>query len=228
MRLVALAATACTLAAAGAVPATAAAAKPKPKPIPKVCNLIVDDADDANSQGTIPASDASVDIVGGDVASNAKTITAVLRIKALTNPNPQSPAGQAYYVLFNVKGLADTLTLSAGLYPTGNQFSYGYQGVDPNTGVNTSYTLGDAAGKITGNEIRISVDIAKFPQAKSLKAGTKLTTLTADARHVYGQRVVASQQVGPARAPLGGVTLTFDDAIGKTYTLAAPSCVKVG
>jgi hypothetical protein len=227
MRLVAAFATACTIAAAGAVPATAAAPKPAPKPKP-VCNLIVDDADDANSSGTIPASDPSVDIVGGDFASNAKALTAILRIKALANPNPRAPLGQAYFVSFNVKGLADTLTLSAGLYPTGNQFAYGYQAVDPNTGVNTSYTLGEATGVVKGNEIRISVPVAKFPQAKSLKVGNTLTTLTADGRAVFGQRVVPSQQVGPARAPLGGLTLTLDDAVGKTYTLGAPSCVKVG
>lgn len=208
--------------AAFAVPALSA-----PAPAP-VCNLIPDVKGDATAS-TVPG-DASVDIVGGDFASNAKQITAIVRLDKLANPNPQSPTGQSYFVVFNVKGVADTLTLSAGLYPTGNEFKYGYQGVDPTSGVNTSYTLGDATGVVdmAKSELRITADIAKFPQAKSLKAGNRVTTIVAEARRVYGQRVVPSQQVGPARAPLGGVTLTFDTADGKAYTLGARSCVPVG
>lgn len=219
MRLVAGFATACTIAALAAVPAEAA----KARPAPKVCKLIVDDEGDMTAPG-----DASVDIVGGDFASNGKQITGIIRLKTLTNPNPQAPLGQAYFLTFTVKGTSDQLTLGAGLYPTGNQFTYGYQGVDPTLPINTSYTLGEAKGVVNGNEIRITADIAKWPQAKFLKNGNKVTTLKADARRVYGQRVVPSQEVGPARAPLGGVTLTYDDATGKTYTLGAKSCVAVG
>ena len=220
MRLVAGIATACTLAAIGAVPAHAA----KAKPAPAVCKLIFDDEADY----TVPDGDASVDIVGGDFASNGKQITGIIRLKGLTNPNPRSPLGQAYFIEFTVKGSSDILTLSAGLYPTGNQFGFGYQGPDPVLPINTSYTLGEAKGVIAGNEIRITADIAKFPQAKLLKNGNKVTTLEANARRVYGQRAVPSQQVGPVRAPLGGLTLNYDDATGKTYTLGARSCVAVG
>jgi hypothetical protein len=225
MRLVAGLATAATLAAIGAVPAEAA----KPKPPKPVCNLVVDDKGDATAS-TVPG-DTSVDIVGGDFASNAKQITAIIRVDKLVNPNPQAPLGQSYFATFTVKGLADTLTLSAGLYPTGNQFQFGYQAKDPKTDVNTSYTLGDATGSVdlAKGELRISADIAKFPQAKSLKVGGQVTALGLEARRVYGQRKVPSQDT-PAgvRVPLGGVTLTFDTAAGKKYTLGAPSCVKVG
>jgi hypothetical protein len=222
MRLVAGLAAA-TLAAIGAVPAHAA---PAPKP---VCNLVVDDKGDSTAS-TVPG-DTSVDLVGGDFASNAKTITAVIRVDKLVNPDPQAPFGQSYFATFTVKGLADTLTMSVGLYPTGNEFKFGYQGVDPNTGVNTSYTLGDATGSIdlAKGELRVSADIAKFPQAKSLKPGGLVSTLVLEARRVYGQRKVPSQDT-PAgvRVPLGGVTLTFDTADGKKYTLGAKSCVAVG
>ena len=195
----------------------------------KVCNLVSDAQGDATAS-TVPGDDA-MDIVGGDFASNAKQLTAVIKIAKIVNPNPESPLGQSYFMVFNLKGTADTLSVSAGLYPTGNEFKFGYQGVDPNTGVNTSYTLGDATGVIdtAKNEIRVTADIAKFPQAKFLKPGNSVTTLTAEARRVYGQRVVPSQQ-GPAgpRIPLGGATLTFDTATGKKYTLGAKSCVVIG
>jgi hypothetical protein len=225
MRLVAGIATAATLAALGAVPAEAA----KPKPPKPVCNLVVDDKGDS-TWNNVPG-DSSIDLVGGDFASTAKQITAVIKVDKLVTPNPQSPLGQAYYAAFTVKGLADTLTLSVGLYPTGDEYKFGYQATDPNTNVSTSYTLGDATGSYDAakGELRVTADIAKFPQAKSLKAGGQVTKLTLDARRVYGQRKVPSQDT-PAgvRAPLGGATAIFDTADGKKYTLGAPSCVKVG
>lgn len=225
MRLAAGLLAAATVTAVAAVPASAAP-KPKPKPVPKVCNIIADDPGDASNASQIP-SDDSQDIIGGDFASNGKKLTGIIRLKSLAQQNPRAPLGQAYYVLFKIRGSDDVLTLSAGLFPTGNEFTYGYQGKDPNTDVNTSYTLGKAAGEVKGNEIFITADIAAFPQKALLKNGNSVTELTAEARGVYGQRVVPSQQVGPARAPLGGVTLTFDTATGKPYVLGNPSCVAI-
>ena len=40
------------------------------------------------------------DIVSADVASNANTLTAVVRVAKLANPDPQSPLGQAWAVYF--------------------------------------------------------------------------------------------------------------------------------
>lgn len=225
MRLTVGLLTACLVATAAATPATAA---PKKKPVPKVCNIIADDPGDAFLGASQVPSDDSVDIVGGDFASNGKKLTGIIRLKALAQQNPRSPMGQVYFVIFKVKGIEDTLTLSAGLYPTGNQFQYGYQAPDPNIPVlNVSYTLGNAVGVINGNEIRITADIANFPQKAFLKNGNSVTTLTAEARYVYGQRVVPSQNVGPVRVPLGGLTARLDDATGKAYVLGAPSCVAV-
>jgi hypothetical protein len=195
--------------------------------VAKACKLITDDAGDS-VYNNVPGDD-SVDIVGGDFASNAKKITAIVRVKQFTDPDPQSPLGQIYFVVFTVRGVPDELTLSANFLPNGVSYKYGYQGTDPASGLNTSYTLGDATGTRVGNEIRISVDVAKYPQAKKMKVGTAVTAITAEARRLHGQRVVPSQDtpVG-VRAPLGGVTTTWDDAAGKKYTLGAPSCVAVG
>jgi hypothetical protein len=220
MRLATGLATACTIAVVGVVPASAAPAKPK------ACNLIVDDKGDS-AASAVPG-DESVDILSGDLASNAKTVSGAIRLSKLTNPNPQAPFGQVYFILFSVKGSPDTLTLSATLSPAGTQFKYGYEGVDPNTGVNTSYTLGDAQGTVSGNEIRIWADIAKFPQAKLIKPNVKTTLLEAEARRMYGQRFVPSQEAGGVRVPLGGVTLVFDEAAGKSYYFGQSSCLPVG
>lgn len=222
MRLIAGLVAAATITAVAAVPASAA--KAKPKPVPKACNVIFDDAGDAKAQPSAP-NDDSIDIIGGDFASNGKKLTGVVRLKALQQQNTKSPLGQIYMLIFKVAGTTDTLTISASLVPNGNQFHIGYQANDPTTGVSTSYTIGNAVGKITGNEIKVSAEVGKFPQAKFLKNGAKVTSLTAEARYLYGQRAVASQNVGPVRVPLGGVTLRFDEALGKPYTLGAPSCV---
>ena len=196
--------------------------------VAKACKLISDAPGDA-VYNNVPGDD-SVDIVGGDFASNAKTITAIVRVKQFTDPNPQSPLGQIYLVAFTVKGVPDELTLSASYLPNGVQYKYGYQGTDPTSGLSTSYTLGDATGTRAGNEIRISVDMAKYPQAKGLKTGKSVSGITAEARRLHGQRVVPSQDlpVVGIRAPFGGVTTTWDEAAGKKYTLGAPSCVAVG
>lgn len=216
------------MAASGLAAGAEAATKPKPKPVPKVCKLIVDAPGD--SAASAAPGDEAVDIVGGDFASNGKQITAIIRVAKIVETNPNSPLGQSYFMVFGVKGTDDVLSVSAGLYPTGREFKFGYQGVDPNTGVNTSYTLGDATGVVdtAKNELRITADISKFPQAKFLKPGGVVSSMTAEARRVYGQRAVPSQDAGGARVPLGGVTLTFDTAEGKKYTLGAPSCVAIG
>ena len=221
MRLVAGAVTAATIAALGAVPAHAAT-----RAVPKVCNIVTDPPGD--STASVVSGDDSVDIVGGDFASNAKTITAIIRLKGFKQSDPQAPLGQSYFVIFSVRGVADTLTMSAGFYPTGTEYKFGHQGVDPVLPLNTSYTDGDATGLVKGNEIHISADISKFAVAKSLKPGAQVTSISVEARRVYGQRAVPSQNVGPARAPLGGLTLTYDTASGKKYTLGAPSCVAIG
>jgi hypothetical protein len=216
MRLAATLVTACTIAALGAVPASAAKAKP-------LCNVIVDGSGDAKFASA--PSDDSLDIVGGDFASNGKTITAIIRLKGFANPSPQSPLGQAYFVVFNTPSTGDVLSLSATFTPTGTYYKYGYDATDPVLTLKTSYTLGDAVGAQNGNEIRISVDVAKFPQAKFLKNGAKVTGIQAQARRLLGQRAVPSQNVGPARAPLGGLTLELDTADAKPYVLGTKSCV---
>ncbi len=197
---------------------------------PKVgCNIIMDAAGDDTVVAT--PTDPSVDLISGDVASDAKTLTAVIRVTKLANPNPRAPFGQSYFMVFSVKGSPDPLYVSAGVYPTGNEFLFGYQAVDPTNGINTSYKLGEGTGVVDldKSELRVHVPLAAFASRAKLPKGAKLSGLTAEGRVLFGQRLVPSQAVGPSpRIPLGGVTLTADTAEGKTYLLGAPSCVAVG
>ena len=210
----------------GSVLSGVAVAAPAPKP---VCQLVKDAKGDA-TYNNVPG-DSSVDITSADVASDGKTITGVIRVDKVVNPNPQAPAGQAWFVKFNVKGAPEILFLSARAYPTGDKFVFGYTAPDPNTDVNTSYTLGTATGVIdtAKNEIRISTAAAGFKVAKAnIVKGAKLSGLLADSWRIAGQGAVPSQEVGPARAPLGGFLLPFDSATGGSYVVGTKSCVALG
>jgi hypothetical protein len=124
--------------------------------------------------------------------------------------------------------------MSARTYPQGMKYVYGYQAEDPNTGVNTNYALGDAAGAVdtAKGEIHISVPVKGFVDGAKAKLapGAKLAGLSATVDRIVGQGFVPSQSPAPGapRVPLGGFLLAFDDAAGGTYVMGTPSCVAVG
>lgn len=211
---------------AGSLLTGAASAAPQPKP---VCQIVKDGKGDAK-YNNVPG-DGSVDITSADVASDGKNITGVVRVDKLTHPNPQAPFGQAWFVKFSVKGAPEILFLSARAYPHATTFVYGYTAPDPNTGINTSYTLGEAKGMLdmAKNEVRFWVDAAGFKTAKAnIVKGTKLSGVGADTWRIAGQGVVPSQQVGPVRVPFGGFLLPFDAAEGGSYVVGTKSCVALG
>src|SRR5687768_3148932 len=77
--------------------ATTASAKPK-----AVCNLVSDAKADAG-YNNVPGADGD-DIVSADLASDATTLTGVVRLAGLSASDPQAPLGRNYSVLFNGPG----------------------------------------------------------------------------------------------------------------------------
>jgi hypothetical protein len=209
-----------------------ASAAPKAKPAKPVCNLVTDAKGDAG-YNNVPGADGD-DIVSADIASDGTTITGVLRAAGISANDPQAPFGRNYSVLFTAPGSADLLFLSARTYPQGTKFIYGYQAVDPTSGVNTNYMLGDATGVVdtTKSEVHVSVPIKSYIDGAKAKLapGAKLAGLTATVDRIAGQGFVPSQVLVPGtpRAPLGGFLLPFDDAAGAPYFMGTPSCVVVG
>ena len=215
----------------GALVVTGSAQAAKVKP---TCKLVVDGKADnklsPTGNGGVPGS-PSTDIVSADVASNATTLTAVVRVAKLANPDPQSPLGQAWAVYFLAPRNPTLYFLVARAYPTGNHFYFGYQGSDPNLPLTTLYPVYEGKGvlDLAKSEVRISVPLKAIASTVKLPKGSRLGSLEAKAMEIAGQGVVPSQNVGPARAPLGGLSETMDDAVGKTtYPMGAPSCVAVG
>ena len=187
----------------------AGAATPKP-----VCNLVTDAKGDGTGfvvtdQDVLP-NDDNLDLVSGDVASNAKQITAVIRTAAQAMSDPSAPTGRAYYANFTAGG--KQLFLAVRLDATGaGTYTGGY--ID-----GTRTTLGDATGvvDVEKKEVRITAPLSLFAPQAALKPGTKITDL-----NLLAQRYVGA--AGP------GATPSADDAVGgKAYTAGAPSCVVVG
>lgn len=229
---VTLLAAALVIGGAGYASAAPAKAKAKPKPVAPVCNLVVDEKGDAK-YNNVPGA-AGDDIVTADLANDATTITGVVRLAGMSANDPQAPLGRNYSVLFTAPGSADLLFMSARTYPQGPKFVYGYQAEDPNTGVNTNFSLGDASGVVdlAKGEVRISVPIKGYVDGAKAKLapGAKLAGLTASVDRIGGQGFVPSQVLVPGtpRVPLGGFLLPFDNATGGSYLMGTPSCVAVG
>ena len=197
--------------------AAGAATKPKVKP---VCNLVVDPAGDASFQSPMPSDDAQ-DIIGADVASDAKNFTAVLRLKSVSS-NGLGQLGRDLQMTFDLAGAEAKVWIG---YTTsaygGDAFQYGLIGKGD---AGSTSPTGKAVGVIdkTKNEIRMTVSVADLNALGKVKPGAKVANIA----------VEASQLVGIAPNASGAYAfnpVVVDDAAGtKAYIAGAPSCVKPG
>jgi hypothetical protein len=182
-----------------ALPAQAAVRRPAPK----VCNLIKDAPDDANAVDGAP-SDPSLDVISGDVATNAALLTGVIRVKDLAKNNSMAPAGQRWDLTFTVG------TTAVGLHVT----------VTADGKMNVPYDSINTQFDEAKNEIRMTVPIAKLP-VKIVK-GTVLQNL----------RINTGNVIGFDRAVFPGETITvfnLDSGSGTVnYVAGTASCVQIG
>lgn len=217
MRAYALVLTA-LVATAAAPAAQAAAPKPKPKP---VCNLVVDATGDVSNkyQGVdvFPA-DQGLDLVGADVATDGKNITALIRLAAA--PGSATVYAKRYIAQFKVAGQANPMVLAAAITPTGNTFSFGYYGTTT-TGTGFNYSATAATGKIDGKDIYVTIplsDVAAEANLGPIKPGAKFNAFS----------ITANRRV-PSYTGVTGQVVVADDATGKgPYLAGQASCIKVG
>lgn len=186
--------------------ATAAPGKGKPS-----CDLLKDPAGD----GAVVVPSDDLDIVGGDIGTTGKTITAVLKLAGdPLAPNPQAVGGKNYYVSFTAPGSAEPQFLSAQIDPVlGPSYSTGFE-EDVNGVGNKTDDAAPATGSIEGNVITISAPLAAFAGRTSLKPGRKLTNLTGEVFALVGTSAT------------GGLLALADDATGGSYVTGTASCVK--
>lgn len=189
-----------------------AATKHKPKPKPPPCHIITDPGNDSgpvSGKAGAPAYDASLDIVSADIATNATMITAVIRVKQLTQSDSTWPLGREWSFDYTTS--------------TGHQDGFiAYDGPSGQTSSIGHLTMDYAHG-----EVRISAKLSDLPYA--LPKGTTLSVLQAYTKAV-GQ-LPANAATGPHGAlDMPGVSAE-DSAIAPTtskYSVGAPTCVKVG
>lgn len=178
--------------------ASAASKKPAAKP---VCNLVTDPKGDGSFIAT-PNSKA-LDVVSADIATGAKTVTAVIRVDGMGS-DPQTTLGVEYKINFTVGGMSQFLRYqrSTGL---GETYDYGDQ-----SGTNAgSVSKGTADGAIDTAKGTITISAPKSEFA-GLKGGT------------------ATAIVAKSYLSLGALFETADTATGTTpYKDLTPSCVPV-
>jgi hypothetical protein len=187
--------------------ASAAVKKPVAKP---VCNLVTDAAGDA--QLIVLPSDDALDVLSGDVASNAKSFTAVIRVKNLAATTPTA-SGRNYYLQITTPTATNPIYFSYEVDPTGAVANWGE--LVPGAGGVGSYTSkGKAVATVdkAKNEIHLTVPVADLSASASLKPGAKVSTISVNTTAAF---VVLVSDVDTAEAAKG-------------YTAGAKSCVTPG
>lgn len=204
-----------------AVPATAATR------VRTVCRLVTDARGDAAVVATphVPGGDTD-DLLSADVASDGRTVTAVLRMVAVQVPDPVAPAGRSYVFSFLLRGAALRYFLAVRTYPTGTRYEYGTYPVDA-TGQSYVRVLGHGTGSVSTatNQVRVSAPVAGF-LPRSVRRGSTLVGLTASVLRQWGQEVMEDPDVTPVHVPF--LATKFDEAGGDRYVVGTPSCVKPG
>lgn len=204
--------------AVGASLAAVADAAPAKKP---ACNLVVDptgDVDNSIEAGAEFPEDGGLDIVGADIASDSKSITAVIRLA--NDAGSATLYAKRYIFQFNAAGAKNPVALAAAITPTGNTYNWGYYGTT-STGTGYTYPAGTTTGSITGKEIKITAplsELAADENVGAIKSGAKISSI----------QVTSNRRV-PSLTEVRGTLLPADTATGKTpYYASSPSCVKVG
>ncbi len=205
--------------------------KTKPKAIPPVCNLVTDPTGDTfllRSQDTVgqygPQEDA-LDLTGMDIATNATSLTAVIRVKTLATKVQTAPLGTDYRVQFYLPGeaAAENIFLNARTDATGTpSYAVGTRTVLAQ-GQSLTAKLGDATGTfdLAKNEIHMTIPLSMLAGHGATTPGSKIAFAGLD------QTSARSTVVNPVT---GFATATFADVANsdKIYVAGTPSCVTVG
>lgn len=199
--------------------ATLTVAAPAPQPAKAAtCPMITDRKGDARNQA---GTDDSLDILSADLVSDGKTVTATIRLKALSPVSPGAPQARAYYLLFNTTKPSAQMFLDAIVF-SGGVVRYGWGTVGPfdPLGLITLYddgtygTLQPATGAfdLTKHEIRISAPVADMAAKGNVKPGAEWKRITATTFYTLGVFIF---EADTAAAP-------------RSYVAGTPGCIKPG
>lgn len=203
---------------AGAATAAPAKAPAKAKAAKAVCNLFSDPKGDTfalrsqDTAGQYGPQEDGLDIVSGDLASDATTLTGVLRVANLSAAVPTSPGGVSFDINF-LSGASDApLYIRAVVTAAGSTAEAGTRETLVATSLPTPLGAGTVIVDKPKNEVRFSFPLALFASVGGLKPGAKL---------VFGD-VTTGRAIG-ARAVFADVASQV-----KGYAVGARSCVIPG
>lgn len=188
------------------VGAPADAAKP-------VCNLLLDPKGDAT-----PVPDDSVDLLGADIASNARDVTVAFRLAAPpSGVVPTAPAGRAF--LAELYGSKPTRRVFVRYVETPNAVEaiYGYY----ETAIRTHEPIGPARVRVKGNILFLTVPVLGLSGFGRFTPGSRLSGLRAQAGRYAGAYYDGNHFA---------YNIFWADSAtkGRTYVAGTPSCVRVG
>jgi hypothetical protein len=216
------------------VVALVALVAPNANAAPKSCNTITDPAGDTfavrsqDGEGVYGPQDDGLDVISGDLASDGKVVTAVIRVKKLSRTVQTSPTGLTASLGFLIGGSSTVVRLYGELIsgqPDRFEVSATASDAVPNT---PSTFVGAATGVVdlAKNEVRITAPAALLAPYGALKPGTPLFPNEAESATVArGVPAVTSTPGQPmsTRGPFADIA-----AGGKATKVGAPSCVVPG
>lgn len=173
------------------------------------CAMLKDapgDAGWANNAAGAPLADPSLDVVSADIASDGVTLTAVIRVKQLTQQSSVSPGGRGWSI--SMASGTTPLGLDAYLTPFGERFSSGKGKFD-----------------FAKNEIRIHVKLADVPFFKA-KKGTVIRNLSVATTTYVGYPEAGGVRIGNGYPPPFGNADTATSTAA--YKVGVKNCVSVG
>jgi len=188
----------------------------------KVCNLVVDAKGDQRMGGNNTPDGVyespDQDILSGDVASNKRYLTAVIRLASLRDVDTDVPTGRSYVAAFRVGATRYSM-----------QAVYG---VDSQSGSATNDTTGVGIGSVgvvwdfQAREVRMTAPVSYF----GLKPGTRVGELTLTAGYHFGSGGVSVGAVPGYGAYAGAFGADSEGDVATTrreYVAGTPSCVGV-
>ncbi|MBK5305119.1 MAG: hypothetical protein JJD92_00370 [Frankiaceae bacterium] len=206
----------------------------KPAKVAPSCNTITDPAGDTfavrsqDQQGAYGPQEDGLDVTSGDLASDGKVVTAVVRIAKLSRSIALSPTGMSAGIEFTIGG-SDTIVRLQAVLVTGQADRFEVTSIAADAVPNTPSTyVGAATGVVDlpKNEVRISAPVALLAPFGPVTKGTKL--FPGDAQSATTGRATPVSTTTPG-APASTRGAFADVAIGgKPVVVGAPSCVVPG
>ncbi len=187
--------------------------------MPKSCYLVQDKTGDAQDQpNTTPPSpnQPAYDIVSGDVASDQKSITTVIRVAHLGTALDSPGQDSEYHFTFWVGRDSRVVTTYAYRSVDAEKFFFGVAPESP--GTNDPLSRATGVFDVANNEVRVTVPLTQAAHGRVIRGDTRLTHLGASTWRGYG-----------VESAYTSIASGLDTASSrKTYLLGSPSCVAVG